>query len=489
MKVLQGMEIKQGMKLSPQMLAELKLLEYPVVALEQRIREEIESNPAFDVDESVLENKYENEEPQDEFEGEKDLIGDDESRDFSPDDGDYDDGEGHFNNPKFSSGDDDNYQIQVKDEVSKSDFLKQQLDYKDLSSKHKKLCQYIIGNLDDRGFITGEIDRMVDDYAMAEGELVDETEIQSAIETIKTLEPTGVGASGLRECFLLQLDKMKENDDVLLLKHIINEYFRLLSDCNFDVIKSRLGIDDDELKSALEVMRRLNPSPLGSFSDSAQVLKRTISPDFLVEESDGEIVVSLNDSNIPAMKVSEQYKMMAGGLMKEADKQAVRFAQEYVGKADWFIGAIAQRQRTLMTIMMAIADFQKDYFLTGDFSKLRPMHLKDIEELTGFDASTISRATSNKYMQTNYGIFPLKSMFSEVVKTVDGEDMSNRQIKEILLEIVDSEDKDNPYSDSELANMLTGRGIAVARRTIAKYRDQLGIPTGQTRRLMKKNEG
>lgn len=488
MKVSQGMEIKQGMKLSPQMLAELKLLEYPVVALEQRIREEIESNPAFDVDELVLENKYESEEHPDDMEGEKDPIGDDESRDFSPDDDDYDDCEGHFNNPKYRGDDDDSYQIQIRDEISKSDFLRQQLDYKDLNAKQKRLCQYIIGSLDDRGFINSEIERMADDYAMAEGELVDEDEIRFAIDTVKTLEPAGVGAQGLKECFLLQLEKLEENEDVLLLKRIINEHFKSLTECNFDVIKSRLGVDDDMLKSALKVMRKLNPSPLGSFSDSAQVLKRTISPDFLIEENDGEIVVSLNDGNIPAMKVSEQYQKMANGQMSRVDRQTVRFAQEYVGKADWFIGAIAQRQRTLMTIMVAIAEFQKDYFLTGDFSKLRPMHLKDIEDETGLDSSTVSRATSNKYMQTSYGIIPLKSMFSDVVRTVDGEDMSNRQIKEILLEIVDGEDKNNPYSDSELARILTERGIAVARRTIAKYREQMGIPTGQTRKLVKRNE-
>lgn len=474
-----AIETKQSARqtLTKRQLAEIKLLQYTTVELEQRIREEIESNPAFDVDEVPKESEEQQEEEVNE------VI-----EDGNPDD--FEESEDYIE-PKYSATnrleDDDYREVQIKDESSVTEYLKSQLDYKEISEKQKSICEYLIDAMDGRGFIERDPYDIVDDYAMSMGELITEEEVEKAIQIIQTLEPTGIGAKDLRECFLLQIDALpeeKKTSDVLILRNIIENHFKKLSEQNLEGIISQCNITTEKLQKALAFLKKLNPSPLGSFGEASPSIRSTITPDFIIDVTDNEITISLNNGDMPTLTISEWYRDMAEGKATK-DKEAISYSRDCIERAEWFVGAIAKREQTLMTVMQAIAKMQKTYFLTGDETKLKPMQLSDVAELTELDPTTISRITSHSYMQCPYGIIPLKRLFNDAANSADGEDVSTIKVKAILAEIIKDEDKNNPLSDQALSTIMTKKGYTVARRTITKYREQLNIPSAQARKILK----
>jgi len=460
--------------LTKRQLAEIKLLQYTTIELEQRIREELENNPAFEVDETPKENEEEVEEPV--------------MEDGNPDD--YEESDDYIEpiyNPRNYSADEDYRELQIKDEVDVTDYLKSQLDYKEITERQKKICKYLIDAMDDRGFIERDTDDIVDDFAMSMGELLTHDEVDEAIKTIQTLEPTGVGARDLRECFLLQIDAMPEEKldrNTLILRNIIDNHFKRLRDQNLDGLINQCKITEEDLEGAIAVLKKLNPTPLGSFGEASQSIKRTITPDFLIDLVEGRISITLNNADMPTLTINEWYRDMAEGKSTK-DKKAISYAKDCVDNAEWFINAISKRDQTLMTVMKAMVTHQKDYFMTGDVNKLKPMKLTDISEITGLDPTSISRITSHSYMQCPYGIIALKKLFTEAAITSDGEDATITQALSALEEIIEAEDKKAPLSDQALCNKMAEKGYTIARRTITKYREKLNIPSAKARKILK----
>ena len=465
---------KNRQLLSKRQMAEIKLLQYTTVELEQRIREELENNPAFEVDDAPRENEEEATEP---------IIDDGNPDDFEESD--------DYIEPRYTarnySTDEDYRELQIKDEVNVTEYMKSQLDFKDLSERQKSICKYLIDAMDDRGFIERDPYDIVDDYAMSMGELITEPEVEEALHTIQTLEPAGVGARNLRECFLIQIDAIPEDNidaNTIILRNIIENHYKKLSDQNIDGLINQCKITEKQLQGAIAVLKKLNPSPLGSFGEASLSIKSTITPDFIVDIADNdEISVTLNNSDMPTLTINEWYRNMADGRTTK-DKKAVAYSKECVERAEWFIGAIARREQTLMSVMQAIAMIQRDYFLTGDVNRLKPMQLSDISKVTGLDPTSISRITSHSYMQCPYGIIALKKMFSEAANTSDGEDATIIQAKMALEEIIEAEDKNAPLSDQALSEKMAEKGYNVARRTISKYRENLNIPSAKARKIL-----
>jgi len=475
-----AIETKQNARqtLSKRLLAEINLLQYPLIDLQQRIRQEIEQNPAFEVDDATSK-------PEEQQEAD---VENDNTEEINPDD--YEETDDYIE-PKYDarnhSADEDYTQIQIKDEVDVMEVLKSQVDYKEISERQRTICKYLIGCMDDRGFIERDPYDIVDDYAMTMGTMVTEEEIKEALDTIKTMEPIGIGAKDLRECFLLQIDAIpeeKKDNYTFILRNIIENHFKKLSEQNIDGILNQCNITSEQLQGALARLKKLNPSPLGSYGEAALSLRSTITPDFLIDVSDGEIVLSLNKTDMPTLTISEWFKDMAEGKGTK-DKKAIAYSQKCVEEAEWFIGALAKRDQTMLTVMQAIIKLQRTYFLTGDETKLRPMQLLDIKDITGLDVGTISKITSNNYMQCPYGILPLKRLFTDAANTSNGEDISTLKVKAILAEVIESEDKHKPLSDQTLSEIMTKKGYNLARRTITKYRELLNIPSAQARKILK----
>lgn len=473
-----AIETKQNARqtLSKRMLAEINLLQYSTIDLQQRIRQEIEQNPAFEVDDATAKPE----------EGEE--INNEISEEVNPDD--YEESDDYIE-PRYDarnrSADEDYTQVQIKDETDVTDLLKSQIDFKEISERQRTICKYLIDCMDNRGFIERDPYDIVDDYAMTMGEMVNEQEIEEALATIKTLEPVGIGAKDLRECFLLQINAMpeeKKDNSLLILQDIIENHFKKLSEQNLDGILSLCRISPEQLQAALGILKKLNPSPLGSYGEAALSLKSTVTPDFLVDVSDGEVALSLNKTDMPTLTISEWFRNMAEGKGTK-DKKAITYSKNCVEDAEWFIGALARRDQTMLSVMQAIIKLQHDYFMTGDETKLRPMQLLDVKEITGLDVGTISKITSNNFMQCPYGIIPLKRLFTDAANTANGEDVSTLKVKAILAETIEAEDKGNPLSDQALSEIMTKNGYTVARRTISKYREQLNIPSAQARKILK----
>lgn len=474
-----AIETKQSSRqtLSKRMLAEINLLQYSTIDLQQRIRQEIEQNPAFEVDDITAKPE----------EGEEE-INNENSEEINPDD--YEESDDYIE-PRYDarnhSADEDYTQVQIKDETDVTDLLKSQIDFKEISERQRTICKYLIDCMDNRGFIERDPYDIVDDYAMTMGEMVNEQEIEEALATIKTLEPVGIGAKDLRECFLLQINAMpeeKKDNSLLILQDIIENHFKKLSEQNLDGILSVCRISPEQLQAALGILKKLNPSPLGSYGEAALSIRGTVTPDFLIDVTDGEIILSLNKADMPELTISEWFRDMAEGKGTN-DKEAIRYSKNCIEEAEWFIGALARRDQTMLSVMQAIIKLQRTYFLTGDETKLRPMQLLDVKEITGLDVGTISKITSNNFMQCPYGIIPLKRLFTDAANTSNGEDVSTLKVKAILAETIEAEDKSNPLSDQALSEIMTKKGYTLARRTISKYREQLNIPSAQARKILK----
>jgi len=481
----QSLQQKLLQKLSPQQIQMIKLLEIPTIQLEQRIKKELEENPVLEEgkDEDELIN-----DPEDDFSDEK---MDNDADEFSLDDyiNDEDIPSYRLNANNFSK-DDKKEDIPFSTGTSFHEHLQNQIGLRNLSEKEEVLALYLIGNIDDDGYVRRKLESIVNDLAFSQNIETDEDELLEVLRTIQDMEPVGVGARTLQECLLLQIEnKNQDVPEIGLARKILKYYFQEFTKKHYEKIITRLNITEKELKEAVNEILKLNPKPGSSYSETQSQAVQTIVPDFILDNKDGELQLSLNAKNVPELRLNSTYTNMLEGFAQKNkdqktknDKEAISFVKQKLDSAKWFIDAIKQRQNTLMLTMNAIIEYQYNYFLEGDESKLKPMILKDIAERTGLDISTISRVANSKYVQTHFGIFPLKYFFSEGLQTDSGEEVSSREIKSILKNCVENEDKKKPLTDDKLTNILKEKGYRIARRTVAKYREQLNIPVARLRK-------
>ena len=464
----QGLQQKQQQKLSPLQIQTIKLLELPTLELEQKIRKEIEENP-------VLDEISESADPEDDSPKNVSLSeypADDPTPSYKL----YVNNQGKDLKPQYNT-------FSVKESFQEN--LIVQLGYRKLDERSRAIAVFVIGSLDDDGYLRRDLESLSYDILLRLNIETDEAELEKILKVIQEFEPAGVGARDLQECLLLQLDTRtgaQQNARVIL-----QDYFPEFTKKHYSKIISRMGISQDELKDAIDEIVRLNPRPGGQIDDSYNDQAQQIIPDFLLEEKDGELIMSMPRFSIPELKVNKRYAELllnSSNTSTKAGREAASFVKQKLDSAKWFVEAIKQRQNTLQNTMNAIIDFQRDYFMDGDETKLKPMVLKNIAEKTGLDISTISRVVNCKYIQTHFGIYPLKYFFSEGLMTESGEEVSTREIKLILSESVDNEDKNKPLTDEELVDVLQQKGYKVARRTVAKYREQLGIPIARLRKQL-----
>ena len=464
----QGLQQKLVQKLSPLQIQTIKLLELPTLELEQRVKKELEENP-------VLDEANDNDEL-DEGTGNISLS------DYSSDDQIpsyklFANNQGKDLKPEYNT-------FSVQESFHQS--LIAQLGYSSMDYKEKTIAGFIIGSLDDDGYLRRELDVLADDIEFRQGIETNPKEIEIVLKKVQEFEPVGIGARNLQECLLLQIDAETPTPQQKLAKTILQDYFAEFTKKHYTKILSKLSISEDQLKEAIEVIVRLNPRPGGQIDDSYNDQTQQVIPDFILEIKDGEPVMTMPRFSVPELKVNKRYADLlinsASKPNSRSGKEAVSFVKQKLDSAKWFIEAIKQRHNTLNNTMNAIIDFQREYFMDGDETKLKPMVLKNIAEKTGLDISTISRVVNCKYIQTHFGIYPLKYFFSEGLMTEAGEEVSTREIKIILAESIDVENKQTPLTDEELVSVLQSKGYKVARRTVAKYREQLNIPIARLRK-------
>lgn len=483
---------QQLQTLSPQQIMAVKLLELPTVELEERVRSELLDNPALEEgrepndigeshDDDVDSYNTTDEDGEPNTDSAEDLsLGDYRNEDDIPD---YKLQENNY------SKDDQPEDIPFSDNISFYETLKEQLDMQELSPKEKELGEYLIGSLDDDGLLRKSLETIADELAIYQGIETTPEELERVLTVIQDFDPAGIGARSLQECLLLQI-KRKEDSPVKRAEYdIISKCCDEFTKKNKEKIMQKLGLNEQQYAEAISELTKLNPRPGSSLGETIGKNLQQIIPDFIVDTNDdGTITLSLNSRNVPELRLSREFTEMLDehtrnkANQSKESKDAMLFLKQKVDAAQGFINAIKQRQQTLTTTMQAIIDLQRPFFEEGDESLLRPMILKDVAERTGLDISTISRVSNSKYVQTNYGIYPLKFFFSDGYTTESGEELSVREIKRILKECIGSEDKNKPYTDDELADMLKSKGYPIARRTVAKYRQQLNIPVARLRR-------
>jgi RNA polymerase sigma-54 factor len=479
----QRLQQKLLQKLSPQQIQMIKLLEVPTLQIEQRIKKELEENPALE--EGAEEEEIPSETEEDQFE-EKDK----DQEEFTIDDYIEEDDipDYRFQAKNYSKDEEKRTEIPFSVGFSFHEHLETQLGLRNLTDKQKILGEYILGNIDDDGYLRRELINIVDDLAFLQNVETTEDELEEVLKIIQDLEPAGVGARTLRECLLLQLEKRDKSQTSMKLAYtILDLHFDEFTKRHYDKIIARLGVTENELKSAIEEILRLNPKPGGVYSDPFNKTSQPIIPDFILELSEDGFDLHLNSKNLPELRLSSAYSEMLHSYsqdksQKKEMKDAVMFVKQKIDSAKWFIDAIKQRQNTLLLTMNAILEYQQEYFIDGDETKLKPMILKDVAEMTGLDISTISRVANSKFVQTHFGIFPLKFFFSEGLQTDSGEEVSTREIKRILQDCIENEQKRRPLTDESLTDILQEKGYQIARRTVAKYREQLNMPVARLRR-------
>lgn len=463
-------ELKQTQRLSPLQIQTIKLIELPTQDLEQRIRKELEENPVLDEDTSSKDEEQNDSEPR------QVSLSEYKEDDSIPSYRLYVNNQGRDERPQYNT-------FSVKDSFTQS--LMDQLGFRRLDDHKKAVAAFIIGSLDDDGYLRRDIESLVDDMAFRAGIEATDEEALEMLAMIQEFEPAGVGARDLRECLLLQFRNLTPSPAVENARKIVTNYFPDFTAKHFQKIMQRMNLSQEELKAAMSKILKLNPSPGGGIDDSYTDQAQQVVPDFVLELVNDEPVVSMPRFNIPELRVNRKYAdilLEAAGSNERSKKEAAAFVKQKLDSAKWFVEAIKQRHNTLMATMQAIVDYQHDYFIDGDERNLRPMVLKDIAEKTGFDISTISRVVNSKYIETHFGIYSLKYFFSEGLENADGEEVSTRELKKALQETVDQEDKNKPLTDDELVEVMTAKGYKVARRTIAKYRDQLNIPKARLRK-------
>ncbi len=493
MSLSQGLYQRQLQKLSPQQIQLMKLLQVPTAMLEERIKEELEENPALETGDEEEMDEFENatteetepEEKEFELDGSEDEYenidiseyvqdGDDEIADYKMRDENY---------PEA----DDNRTIPHKVETGFNELMMEQIGQLTLSDHQHKLAIQIIGNLDDDGYLRREIAAIVDDLAFRQNLRTTEKEIEELILQIQQFDPPGVCARNLQECLLIQLNKrLKDGDNVIMAIKVLDKYFDEFTKKHYEKIQRGLNIDDDELREIINQIIKLNPKPGGNIGDSGKGEAYVI-PDFFILNNVGKLELTLNSRNAPDLRISEGYRDMLkdydrGAKKDKRQKEAVLFIKQKIDSAKWFIDAIKQRQHTLLSTMDAIMNYQYNFFLTGDDTEMRPMILKDIAEITNLDISTVSRVANSKFVQTEFGTYRLKFFFSESLQTDSGEEVSTREVKKILSDLIEAENKKNPESDERLTELLQEKGYNIARRTVAKYREQLNVPVARLRK-------
>ena len=470
-------------KLSPQQIQFIKLLQVPSVELEARVEEELEINPAL---EEGKEEKEENEEDEFQESYEEDSTRDE--GDLNIDDYLNDDyggykmqGDGNY------SPDDEDREIPISSGTSLHEQLITQLGYLKLDEHQKIIGRQLIGSIENDGYIRRDLDAIINDLAFSQNIEIDIDEVEEVLWKIQGFDPAGIGARNLQECLLIQLERKEHPDDPVVINaiKILNDCFEEFSKKHYTKIQKKLNLEEEDLKDAIQMITKLNPKPGGVADGMART--QYIFPDFILNNIEGKLEITLNSKNAPDLRVSRSYSEMFNAYEKSDKKdkklkETVTFVKQKLDAAKWFIDAIKQRQQTLLKTMNAILEFQIDFFQDGDETKLRPMILKDIAERIEMDISTVSRVANSKSIQTEFGIFPLKFFFSEGIATDSGEDVSNKEVKSVLQTMVDGEDKRKPLSDDKLVKMLNGRGYNIARRTVAKYREQLQIPVARLRK-------
>jgi RNA polymerase sigma-54 factor len=467
-------------KLSPQQIQLMKLLQVPTASLEERIQEELEANPALEeggkeADDDLLGGEEEPREASDD--GMDDLNLDDY---FSEDDDIAD-----YRTRQQRDPNEEERSVPVAVSETFHERVMRQLGMVELEEREALLAEQLVGSLDDDGYLRRDLDAIADDLAFGQNVIAETGELEAALAVVQGLEPAGIGARNLRECLLLQLRRKPENPIIRLALRMLEEQFDAFSKKHYERMQRALGVEPDEMKLALDEILKLNPKPGGSSSGSRQ--NQYIIPDFLVSNNNGQLELSLNSRNAPELKVSQSFKEIYQAYKAAPNKDRktrdeILYIKQKMDSAKWFIDAIRQRQQTLYNTMAAILDLQEAWFLTGDETNLRPMILKDIAEITGLDISTISRVANSKYVSTEFGTYPLKYFFSESLTTDSGEEVSTREVKRILADLIGAEDKRKPLSDQKLMDLLKEKGYQIARRTVAKYREQLNIPVARLRK-------
>ncbi len=485
----QFLNLKLSQKLSPQQIQLMKLIQLPTQAFEQRLIDEMNDNPALEA------GKEDNEEDEDEFSNETEEF--EEYDDFEGDRMEADDinVDEYLNTdetPEYKlqannySDDDEQRITPLQAPVSFHQDLINQLNTFILNDQEREIAEFLVGSIDDMGYIRRSIPDLVDDMAFTQGIYTDEKIVDNILHIIHELEPSGVGARDLQECLLLQLKHKTPTESVELATDIIENQFDAFTKKHYDKLQQRYSVSLEQLKEAIGEIEKLNPKPGNSFSGNNRIIEHVV-PDFAIRIVDGELELTLNGRNAPTLHVSRDYQEMMQTYKVSKDKsnqqkEAVQFIKQKLDSAKWFIDAIRQRQETLFVTMNAIMHYQQEYFLDGDETKLRPMILKDIADMVDMDISTISRVANSKYVDTPYGTKLIKEFFSEAMKNDQGEDVSTLEIKKILQNIIEDEDKKKPYPDDQLAELLKEKGYPIARRTIAKYREQLDIPVARMRK-------
>ncbi len=479
-------------KLSPQQIQFIKLLQVPTAELESRIEEELELNPVLEegANEEPEQKEDEPETSEDGAEGTEEDINpadDIDIKDYLRDD-DYN---SYKTQSEGDGDDDDDHEMPVPTATSLHETLLTQLGFLGLDEKQLTIGKQLIGSIEGDGYIRRDLESIVNDLAFSQGIETDLQEVESILRKIQTFDPSGIAARNLQECLLLQLNRMDDGQDVdvIVAKRILEECYEEFTKKHYPKILKKLDLDDEDyIKDAIELIVRLNPKPGGEVS-SGIVKNQYVIPDFILTNNNGKLDLALNSRNAPELRISRSYAEMFQAYDKSDKKdkklkEAVSFVKQKLDAARWFIDAIRQRQLTLLKTMRAIVDFQFEYFLEGDETKLKPMILKDIAQVINMDISTVSRVASSKTVQTDFGTFPLKYFFSEGIATDSGEEASSREVKQIIKDLIASEDKNKPYSDDKLEDLLNEKGYNIARRTVAKYREQLNIPVARLRKEM-----
>ena len=468
----QKLQLKLSQKLSPQQIQLMKLIQLTTAELEQKVKNEIEENPALEHGSESLDTDS------------NDFDSEIQSEDVNVDDYLSDENDDFSQN--FYSTNEENNNFQTKSSPSFHQYLDNQSRNLILNDKEKPLCEFLIGSIDESGYLRREVDDIIDDLAFTQNIITNRDDVISVLKKIQDLDPPGVGARSLQECLLIQLNKKtNQKESILNSIKIIESEFELFSKKKFAKLSEKLNLSDNDLKESIDEISKLNPKPGGSIS--SEFSNNTIIPDFILKIEEGELIVELNKRNSPELRLSNSYKNILEGYKNDPNKsksqnQAMQFLKQKLDSAKWFIEAVEQRYQTLFQTVDAIVTFQNDYFLSGEESDLKPMILKDIAEKINMDISTISRVANSKYIDTPYGIKLLKSYFSEGMKNKDGEDISTIEIKKTLKQIIDDEDKAKPLSDIELSKGLSEKGYKVARRTVSKYREQLDLPVARLRK-------
>lgn len=485
--IKQKLQQKLLQKLSPQQIQLIKLLELPTLQLEQRIKKELEENP-------ILEEGRENE--NEEYNYDDDNNDSNDGDEFSVDDYlNEEDIPTYKLNINNYSKDQKKTEVPYSEGITLHEYLTGQIGLHSLSEEQKLIAKYLIGNIDESGYLRRDPESISDDLAFAMNMEIGEDEINEILRVIQKFDPAGVGAQNLQECLIIQLNRKKEDSrisqiDIANAEQILTHYFEEFSKKHYTKISQKLGVGNDDLKNAVDLILKLNPKPGSSYTSSLNKGSQHITPDFVLEIVDSRPIISLNSGNVPELKISRTYSDMLKTIQTQKekpskeDKNTITFVKQKLDSAKWFIDAIKQRHNTLLLTINAIIDYQKEYFIEGDETLLRPMILKDIATITDLDISTISRVANSKYIQTHFGIFPLKYFFSEGMETKDGEHVSTREIKRILQDCIDNENKQKPLTDERLAQILQDKGYRIARRTVAKYREQLGILVARLRKKL-----